>query len=92
MCTDTKQGLMKGEKIMIQAYAYLCNLKRCTNCTFPTCSHTTDSRYRMPTEGTEMRLLGCSNGVEYYMEFFKKNEDTIDIGFNSRDKESNNAG
>ena len=27
---------------------------------------------RMPTEGTEMRLLGCSNGVEYYMEFVKK--------------------
>lgn len=25
-----------------------------------------------------MRLLGCSNGVEYYMEFVKKNEDTID--------------
>ena len=78
MCTDTKQGLLKGEKIMIQTYAYLCNLKRCTNCTFPTCSHTTDSQYRIPTEGTEMRLLGCSNGVEYYMEFVKKNEDTID--------------
>ena len=58
---------------MIQIYAYLCNLKRCT-----TCPHTTDSRYSMPTEGTEMRLLGCSNGVEYYMEFVKKNEDTID--------------
>lgn len=38
-----------------------------------------------------MRLLGCSNGVEYYMEFVKKNEDTIDIGFNGGDKESNNA-
>ena len=25
-----------------------------------------------------MRLLGCSNGIEYYMEFFKKNEDIID--------------
>ena len=78
MCTDTKRGLLKGEKIMIQTYAYLCNLKRCTNCIFPTCSHTTDSRYRMPTEGTEMRLLSCSNGVAYYMEFVKKNEDTID--------------
>ena len=78
MCTDTERGLLKGEKIMIQTYAYLCNLKMCTNCTFPTCSHTTDLRYRMPTEGTEMRLLGCSNGVEYYMEFVKKNEDTID--------------
>lgn len=77
---------------MIQTYAYLCNLKKCENCTFPTCSHTTDSRYRLPTEGTEMRLLGCSNGVEYYMEFVKKNEDTIDIGFNGGDKESNNAG
>ncbi len=54
---------------MIRKYAYLCNLEKCTNCTFPTCSHTTDLRYR---------LLGCSNGVEYYMEFFKKNEDTID--------------
>lgn len=65
---------------MIRTYSYLCNLKKCTNCIFPTCSHTTDSRYRyrLPTEGTEMRLLGCSNGVEYYMEFFKKNEDTID--------------
>ena len=92
MCTDTKRGLLKGEKIMIQKYAYLCNLKRCTNCTFPTCSHTTDSLYRLPTEGTEMRLLGCSNGIEYYMEFVKKNEDAIDIGFNSGDKESNNAG
>lgn len=39
---------------------------------------TTDSRYRMPTEGTEMRLLSCSNGVAYYMEFLKKNEDAID--------------
>lgn len=63
---------------MIRKYAYLCNLKKCTNCTFPTCSHTTDLRYRLPTEGAEMRLLGCSNGVEYYMEFVKKNEDTID--------------
>ena len=64
---------------MIQTYAYLCNLKMCTNCKFPTCSHKTDSRYRMTAEGTEMRLLGCSNGVEYYMEFVKKNnEDTID--------------
>lgn len=63
---------------MIRTYAYLCNLEKCENCTFPTCSHTTDLRYRMPTEGTEMRLLGCSNGVEYYMEFVKKNEDTID--------------
>ena len=78
MCTDAKQGLLKGEKIMIQKYAYLCNLKMCTNCAFPTCSHTTDSRYRLPTEGTEMRLLGCSNGVAYYMEFVKKNEDMID--------------
>ena len=25
-----------------------------------------------------MRLLSCSNGVAYYMEFLKKNEDTID--------------
>ena len=78
MCTDAKQGLLKGEKIMIQTYAYLCNLKMCNLCTFPTCSHTTDSQYRIPTEGTEMRLLGCSNGVEYYMEFVKKNEDMID--------------
>ena len=78
MCTDTKRGLLKGEKILIRKYAYLCNLKMCTNCTFPTCSHTTDLRYRMPIEGTEMRLLGCSNGVDYYMEFVKKNEDTID--------------
>lgn len=23
-------------------------------------------------------MMGCSNGVEYYMEFVKKNEDTID--------------
>ncbi len=61
---------------MIQTYAYLCNLKKCENCIFPVCSHTTDSRYRLPTEGTEMRLLSCSNGVAYYMEFLKKNEDT----------------
>lgn len=63
---------------MIQTYAYLCNLKKCENCIFPTCSHTTDSHYRLPTEGTEMRLLSYSNGVAYYMEFLKKNEDTID--------------
>lgn len=63
---------------MIKTYAYICNLKMCINCIFPTCSHTTDLRYRMPTEGTEMRLLRCSNGVEYYMEFVKKNKDTID--------------
>ena len=78
MCTDTNLGLLKGEKILSRRYAYLCNLKECENCTFPTCSHTTDLHYRMPTEGTEMRLLGCSNGVEYYMEFVKKNEDAID--------------
>ena len=75
---------------MIQKYAYLCNLKKCTNCAFPTCYHTTDSSYRQPTEGTEMRLLGCSNGVAYYMEFLK-NEDTTEIGFNGGDKERNNA-
>ena len=75
---------------MIRTYAYLCNLKKCTNCTFPACSHTTDLHYRMPTEGTEMKLLGCSNGVEYYMEFLK-NEDTTEIGFNGGDKERNNA-
>lgn len=63
---------------MIQTYSYLCNLKKCENCIFPTCSHTTDSRYRLPTEGTEMRLLSCSNGVAYYMEFLKKNEDVVD--------------
>ena len=52
----------------------------CNLCTFPTCSHTTDSQYRIPTEGTEMRLLGCSNGVEYYMEFVKRNENVGEKG------------
>lgn len=62
----------------LQTYAYLCNLKKCENCIFPACSHTTDSRYRIPIEGTEMKLLKSSNGVEYYMEFLKENEDAVD--------------
>ena len=61
----------------LYTYSYICNRKKCENCTFPTCSHTTDSRYRMPVEGTEMKLLSISNGIEYYMEFLKENEDTI---------------
>lgn len=60
---------------MIQTYSYLCNLKKCENCIFPTCSHTTDVRYRMPTEGTEMKLIHSSNGVEYFMEVLKVNDD-----------------
>ena len=62
----------------LYTYSYLCNRKKCKNCIFPTCSHTTDLRYRQPTEGTEMKLLYNSNNIKYYMEFFKENEDVID--------------
>lgn len=60
----------------IKTYSYLCNLKKCENCIFPTCSHTTDVRYRMPTEETEMKLIHSSNGVEYFMEVRKVNDNT----------------
>lgn len=59
-------------------YSYLCNRKMCKNCIFPTCSHTTDLRYRLSVEGTEMKLLHSSNDIKYYVEFLKENEDTID--------------
>lgn len=58
---------------MLETYAYLCNLRKCKDCTFPECSHTTDKRYRCkyPNE-TEMRLVGTTNGVNYYMEYVKR--------------------
>ena len=43
---------------------------KCEKCSYPECSHTTDERYRyISKEATEMRLVGSSNGVNYYMEF-----------------------
>lgn len=37
---------------------------------YPECSHTTDERYQyISKESTEMRLVGSTNGVNYYMEF-----------------------
>lgn len=58
---------------MLETYAYLCNLRKCKDCTFLECSHTTDKRYRCecPDE-TEMRLVGTTNGVNYYMEYIKR--------------------
>lgn len=57
---------------MLEKYAYFCNLHKCTDCTFPKCSHTTDERYRCKcTKETEMRLVNTMNGVKYYMEYVK---------------------
>lgn len=55
---------------MICTYAYLCNLQKCENCSFPECSHTTDEKYRHFSKSpTEMRHIGSSDGVDYYMEY-----------------------
>ena len=57
---------------MLESYAYLCNLLKCKDCTFPECSHTTDKLYRIKCrEEAEMRLLYSANGVNYYMECVK---------------------
>ena len=46
---------------MLESYAYLCNLRKCKDCTFPECSHTTDKRYRCEyLYDTEMRLGMCN--------------------------------
>ena len=48
-------------------------MHKCEKCSYPKCSHTTDERYRyISKEATEMRLVGSSNGVNYYMEFVTK--------------------
>lgn len=60
---------------MVATYAYFCNTRKCDNCTFPTCSHTTDKQFRLYEEGderTEMRLVYSANGVNYYMEYAKE--------------------
>ena len=60
---------------MKSIYAYFCNTHKCDDCTFPTCSHTTDKQFRLYEEGderTEMRLAYSSNGVNYYMEYAKE--------------------
>ena len=63
---------------MLETYAYLCNLRKCKNCTFPECSHTTDKRYRCQcSDETEMRLVGTANGVDYYMEYAKNPDNRI---------------
>lgn len=56
---------------MEDRYAYLCDTHKCDNCSFPKCSHTTDENHRLHKEGTEMRLMYSSDGVDYYMEFVK---------------------
>lgn len=57
---------------MLETYAYLCNLCKCNDCTFPECSHTTDKRYRCDCSyETEIRLVATANGVNYYMEYVK---------------------
>lgn len=60
---------------MPEQYAYICDLRKCTDCSYPKCSHTTDIRHRLTKEGcklTEMKLIGSYNGVSYYAEVFKK--------------------
>ena len=52
-------------------YLYFCDTNKCDDCSFPECSHTTDENHRLYQEGTEMRLLGASNNVNYYMEFIE---------------------
>lgn len=55
-------------------YAYFCDTHKCEHCSFPVCAHTTDENHRMykeENEKTEMRLVGATNNVEYYMEFVK---------------------
>ena len=60
---------------MLESYAYLCNLRKCKDCTFPECSHTTDKRYRCEClYDTELRLVGVTTGVSYYMEYITHNE------------------
>ena len=60
---------------MYSKYAYLCDTNKCSDCSFPECSHTTDKNHRMYKEEnenkTEMRLVGVVNDVNYYMEFVK---------------------
>ena len=65
---------------MLEKYAYLCNMHKCEKCSYPECSHTTDERYRyISKEATEMRLVGSSNGIKYYMEFITKQGETQKI-------------
>ena len=62
---------------MQAVYAYLCNLEKCDDCSFPDCSYTTDKQHQHISKSpTEMRLIGVTNGVEYYMEYvIKENKD-----------------
>lgn len=61
---------------MLETYAYFCNLRKCKDCTFPKCSHTTDKRYRYEfPDVTEMKLIGTTNGVNYYMEYLKPQDE-----------------
>lgn len=58
---------------MLETYAYLCDLRKCDECTFPECSHTTDKSHRFDCHNeTEMRLLRSVDGVNYYMEYVKR--------------------
>lgn len=67
---------------MLEKYAYLCNLHKCKDCTFPECSHMTDEHYRCKCiEETEMRLVGTTNGVNYYMEYVKHDTKKFKIYF-----------
>lgn len=60
---------------MFARYAYFCDRKACSNCSYPTCQHTTDQThklYKNVDEFLEMRLIGTSNDVSYYMEDYKQ--------------------
>lgn len=56
-------------------YAYLCDREACSECSYPTCQHTTDQSHKLfknVDEFLEMRLVGTLNNVDYYMEDYKQ--------------------
>ena len=56
-------------------YAYLCDREACSECSYPTCQHTTDQFHKLfknADEFLEMRLVGTLNNVDYYMEDYKQ--------------------
>lgn len=59
---------------MLTRYAYFCDQKACSHCSYPTCQHTTDQSHKLykdADESIEMRLVGIANDVYYFMEDYK---------------------
>lgn len=58
---------------MLDASAYLCDSRKCKNCTFPKCSHMTGKpyKYRCPDE-IELRMTGTMNDNNYYISYNKR--------------------